>query len=51
VVIADGRNPGRWRGVAGMAAGFREFVNAWEGYRVEADEYRELDHEMRAVQR
>ena len=43
-VIADGPNPGRWSGLAEMAAGFREFVAAWEGYRVEADEYRELDH-------
>jgi ketosteroid isomerase-like protein len=28
-----------------MAAGFREFLNAWEQIRIEADEYRELDGE------
>jgi ketosteroid isomerase-like protein len=44
-VIADGPNPGRWTGLAGMEDGFRDFLNAWEGYRFEADEYRELDHE------
>jgi hypothetical protein len=26
-----------------MARGSRAFLTAWEGYRVEADEYRELD--------
>jgi ketosteroid isomerase-like protein len=26
-----------------MARGMREFLTAWEGYRIEADEYRELD--------
>jgi len=30
-------------GVAGMARGFHAFLSAWEGYRVAADEYRELD--------
>ena len=28
-----------------MAEGWREWLNAWEDYRVEADEYRELDEE------
>ena len=31
--------------MAGMAEGWREFVSAWEDFRVEADEYRELDDE------
>jgi ketosteroid isomerase-like protein len=44
-VIADGPAPGSWTRATGMAAGFREFVNAWEEYRVEVDEYRELDDE------
>jgi ketosteroid isomerase-like protein len=43
--IADGPAPGGWTGQAGMADGFRDFVNAWEQYRVGADEYRELDGE------
>jgi len=28
-----------------MAAGFRDWVNAWHGYYTQADEYRELDAE------
>jgi ketosteroid isomerase-like protein len=43
--IADGPAPGRWMGQAGMADGFRDFVSAWEEYRVGADAYRELDGE------
>jgi ketosteroid isomerase-like protein len=34
-----------WTGRAGMAAGWRETLSAWEGYRLEAEEYRELDGE------
>jgi ketosteroid isomerase-like protein len=44
-VIADGPSPGTWTGLAEMAKGFRDYVNAWEGYSVAADEYRELDAE------
>jgi ketosteroid isomerase-like protein len=44
-VIADGPSPGRWTGLAGMAEGFRDLANAWEQYRVRADEYQELDDE------
>jgi ketosteroid isomerase-like protein len=44
-VIADGPSPGSWTGVAGMAKGFRDFISAWQQYRVEADEYCELDGE------
>ena len=43
-VIADGPAPGRWTGMAGMAAGFRDPLSAWEDFRAEADEYRELDN-------
>jgi ketosteroid isomerase-like protein len=42
-VIADGPVPGSWTGLAGMAEGFRDLVNVWERYRIEASEYRELD--------
>jgi ketosteroid isomerase-like protein len=45
LVIADGPAPGSWIGQAGMAEGFRDFVNAWQEYRVGADEYLELDDE------
>jgi ketosteroid isomerase-like protein len=44
-VIADGPEPGRWRGLAGMAEGFRDLVGAWEEWRPRADAYRELDGE------
>lgn len=44
-VIADGPLPGRWTGVDGMVEGWREFLNAWEDWRAEAEEYRELDDE------
>jgi ketosteroid isomerase-like protein len=41
--IADGPAPGSWRGLAGMAAGFRDYVSTWAEYRVEAEDYYELD--------
>jgi ketosteroid isomerase-like protein len=44
-VSADGLEPGRWTGPAGMADGWRGRLSAWEDYRFVADEYRELDEE------
>jgi ketosteroid isomerase-like protein len=44
-VIADGPAPGIWRGLPGMAEGFRDLVGEWEEWRPQADEYRELDAE------
>jgi len=44
-VIADGPAPGGWTGLAGMAAGWRGFLSAWEEWRTEVDEHRELDGE------
>jgi hypothetical protein len=44
-VIADGPSPGRWTGPAGMAEAFRDFLGAWEDFRVKGEEYRELDDE------
>ena len=44
-VMADGPAPSRSMGVAGAADLWRNFLNAWEGYRAEAVEYRELDAE------
>src|SRR5215211_5383193 len=44
-VIADGPSPGTWSGLAGMAEAERHFLSGWKDYRVEADEYRELDDE------
>ena len=44
-VIADGPSPGRWTGPAGMAESFRGNLIGWEDFRIEVDEYRELDDE------
>jgi ketosteroid isomerase-like protein len=44
-VVADGPTPGSWTGMAGMAQAWRNYLSAWEEWRVEADEYRELDGE------
>jgi hypothetical protein len=44
-VIADGPEPGSWRGLAELAEDARRLLGAWEGYRAEADEYREVDDE------
>ena len=44
-VIADGPASGSWTGLAGMAEAWRTFLSAWEEYRTEVDEYRELDGE------
>jgi ketosteroid isomerase-like protein len=40
-----GLEPGRAHGIPGMARAMREFLTAWEGYRVEAEECRQLDDE------
>ena len=42
-VTADGPSPGSWKGFAGLAEGARSWVTAWEDFRIEANEYRELD--------
>jgi ketosteroid isomerase-like protein len=44
-VVVDGPTPGSWKGVAGMAEGIRSFLSTWEDYRVEAEEFRELNGE------
>lgn len=44
-VVVGGTSAGSWRGLAGMAERFRDWLSAWESFRVEADEYRELDDE------
>jgi ketosteroid isomerase-like protein len=44
-VIADGLTPGSWMGLAGMAAGEREFLRPWDRLQTIADDYRELDGE------
>ncbi len=43
--IADGPEPGVRIGVAAMAESWLEWLSAWEDYRIQAEEYRELDEE------
>ena len=45
LVVADSFEEGTWLGLDGMAQGWRDWLSAWEEYRVEVDEYRELDDE------
>jgi ketosteroid isomerase-like protein len=44
-VFAGVPDPGIWTGLSGMADGMRSWISAWSEFRVEADEYRELDSE------
>ena len=44
-VEADGPTAGCSKGLVAMADGFRDFLSAWEEWRVQADGYRELDGE------
>jgi ketosteroid isomerase-like protein len=44
-VFADGPSPGAWTGLGGMAEGLRDVLGAWEDFRAEAEEYREIDNE------
>jgi hypothetical protein len=44
-VAADGFEIGTSNGVAEMAQAWRDWLGAWEEYRVEVEEYRELDRE------
>jgi ketosteroid isomerase-like protein len=44
-VFADGPDPGTRIGVGAMMEGYRGWLSAWEDFRVEPEEYRELDAE------
>ena len=44
-VVADGPTTGRWTGLAGLEEGWRSWLSAWEDYRVEAEDYIEIDDE------
>lgn len=43
--VADGPDPGTWRGLSGMAAGFRSTIGIWRDAHAEVQGYRELDAE------
>jgi ketosteroid isomerase-like protein len=44
-VLPDGPEPGSWTGITRMAEAFRDQLRAWDDYRVEASDFRELDDE------
>jgi ketosteroid isomerase-like protein len=44
-VFTDGPAPGKWKGPDGMAEAWRDFLSAWEEFRIEAHDFRELDDE------
>jgi ketosteroid isomerase-like protein len=44
-VWSDGPSPGSQTGVAGMIKVFRDWMSTWADFRVEPEEYRELDGE------
>jgi len=44
-VSARGLDPGSWAGLAGMREGERGLLDAYEGFRTRAEEFRELDDE------
>jgi ketosteroid isomerase-like protein len=44
-VIVDGPTPSRGKGIAAMAAGWRDYLSAWEEHHSVTEEYRELDDE------
>ena len=44
-VIVGGPAPGHWKGLAGLARGWRDFMAAWQDLHVEVEAYRELDGE------
>lgn len=45
LLAGEGPSNGSWTGLAGLAEGWRTWLSAWEEFRSEADDYRELDGE------
>jgi ketosteroid isomerase-like protein len=43
LVAADGPSPGTWKGLAGIAEGMRDLLNAWNDLRIVGHEFCELD--------
>jgi ketosteroid isomerase-like protein len=42
-VVADGPSPGTWTGVTAMTEAARHLLSAWDEWRGEPEQYRELD--------
>jgi hypothetical protein len=47
--MADGPDPGSSTGLAGLVEGWGAFQRAWEGFRADPTDYRELDDERVVV--
>jgi ketosteroid isomerase-like protein len=45
IVVVDGPEPSSRKGMAAAKPGIEGFLSLWDDFRVEADEYRELDDE------
>jgi ketosteroid isomerase-like protein len=43
--FAAGPEPGSWKGLAGMAEGYRDWLRAWKDFRAEPEQYLVLDSE------
>ena len=44
-LVPDGPEPGTWTGIAAIADALHDQLRAWEDFRVETTEFRELDDE------
>jgi ketosteroid isomerase-like protein len=44
-IVIGGPEPGKWDGLAAMAASVRDFMSAWEDYGIKAEGFHELDDE------
>jgi hypothetical protein len=44
-VVVEGVQAGDFRGLAATAEAWRDFLRTWEGFRIEAEGFRELDRE------
>jgi ketosteroid isomerase-like protein len=45
-VVVGGPDPQSLQGATEAAEGWREFLSHWQGYRIQAEEYSELDGEL-----
>ena len=45
LVWFDGPSPGTWSGLSGVEAGWRDFLDAWDDYRVRPEDYLTVDDE------
>jgi ketosteroid isomerase-like protein len=44
-VLVGGPDPGSWKGATETAEAWREYLGNWQGYRIEAEEFRQLGGE------